>query len=121
MDTSLKGRDLLSLADLSPEELTLILDTATAQKRAWASGVRETPLAGMAIAIILQKPSMRTRVSFEVGIARLGAHPGRQVDHGHGPGGHGGRCAKELSRCDQRDGSSEQTDASPDGHGPSEK
>jgi len=75
MDTSLKGRDLLSLADLTPEELKLILDVAEAQKRDWADGVRETPLAGMAIALIFQKPSMRTRVSFEVGCARLGAHP----------------------------------------------
>jgi ornithine carbamoyltransferase len=75
MDTSLKGRDLLSLGDLSPEELELILDTAVAQKRDWANGVHDAPLAGMAIALIFQKPSMRTRVSFEVGCARLGAHP----------------------------------------------
>jgi ornithine carbamoyltransferase len=75
MDTSLKGRDLLSLGDLSPEELELILDTAEAQKRDWAAGVHESPLAGLAIALIFQKPSMRTRVSFEVGCARLGAHP----------------------------------------------
>jgi ornithine carbamoyltransferase len=75
MDTSLKGRDLLSLGDLSPQELVIILDTAEAQKRDWAAGVRETPLVGMAIALIFQKPSMRTRVSFEVGCARLGAHP----------------------------------------------
>jgi ornithine carbamoyltransferase len=75
MDTSLRGRDLLSLADISPTELTMILDAAEAQKRAWARGVRSAPLAGKAIAIVLQKPSMRTRVSFEVGCVRLGAHP----------------------------------------------
>lgn len=75
MDTSLKGRDLLSLGDLSAEELRVILDTAEAQKRDWAAGAREAPLAGMAIALIFQKPSMRTRVSFEVACARLGAHP----------------------------------------------
>ena len=75
MDTSLSGRDLLSLGDLTPEELTLILDTAVAQKRDWATGIHETPLAGKAIALIFQKPSMRTRVSFEVGCVRLGAHP----------------------------------------------
>jgi ornithine carbamoyltransferase len=75
MDTSLRGRDLLSLADISPAELTMILDAAEAQKRAWARGVRSAPLAGKAVAIVLQKPSMRTRVSFEVGCVRLGAHP----------------------------------------------
>ena len=75
MDTSLRGRDLLSLADLSPAELTMILDVAEAQKRAWTSGVRSTPLAGKSVALIFQKPSMRTRVSFEVACARLGAHP----------------------------------------------
>jgi len=75
MDTSLRGRDLLSLADLSPAELTMILDVAEAQKRVWTTGVRSTPLAGKAVALIFQKPSMRTRVSFEVGCVRLGAHP----------------------------------------------
>ena len=75
MDTSLRGRDLLTLADISPAELLMILDAAEAQKRAWARGVRSAPLAGKAIALIFQKPSMRTRVSFEVACARLGAHP----------------------------------------------
>ncbi|MGV8083070.1 MAG: ornithine carbamoyltransferase [Coriobacteriia bacterium] len=75
METSLRGRDLLSLGDLTPSELTMILDAAEAQKRAWASGARSAPLAGKAVALIFQKPSMRTRVSFEVGCVRLGAHP----------------------------------------------
>lgn len=75
MDTSLRGRDLLSLGDLTPTELLMILDAAEAQKRAWARGVRTTPLAGKSIALIFQKPSMRTRVSFEVACVRLGAHP----------------------------------------------
>ena len=75
MDNPLRGRDLLSLGDLTPAELLGILDAAEAQKRAWNRGVRTTPLAGKAIALIFQKPSMRTRVSFEVGCYRLGAHP----------------------------------------------
>ena len=75
MDTSLRGRDLLSLADITPAELVMILDAAEAQKRAWARGVRSAPLAGKSVALIFQKPSMRTRVSFEVGCVRLGAHP----------------------------------------------
>jgi len=72
---ALKGRDLLRLSDLSPAEVALVLDTAAEQKRAWAAGVRDQPLAGQAIALIFQKPSMRTRVSFEVACARLGATP----------------------------------------------
>ena len=75
MDSSLRGRDLLSLGDLTPTELLMILDAGEAQKRAWARGVRSAPLAGKSIALIFQKPSMRTRVSFEVACIRLGAHP----------------------------------------------
>ncbi len=75
MHDGLRGRDLLSLADLTPAEFAHILDVSEAQKRAWSIGKRATPLAGRAIAIILQKPSIRTRVSFEVACVRLGAHP----------------------------------------------
>ena len=74
MDNPLRGRDLLSLGDLTPAELLMLLDTAEAQKRAWARGSRSTPLAGKSVALIFQKPSMRTRVSFEVACVRLGAH-----------------------------------------------
>ncbi|MGN0035183.1 MAG: ornithine carbamoyltransferase [Coriobacteriales bacterium] len=74
-DNPLAGRSLLRLFDLTPAELSLVLDTARAQKNAWAQGVHEAPLAGQAVAIILEKPSMRTRTSFEVACARLGAHP----------------------------------------------
>ncbi|NTW29497.1 MAG: ornithine carbamoyltransferase [Coriobacteriia bacterium] len=75
MDTPLRGRDLLSLGDLSPADLARILDAADAQKRTWAIGSRPMPLVGKSVALIFQKPSMRTRVSFEVACARLGAHP----------------------------------------------
>lgn len=75
MDNPLRGRDLLSLADLSPAELMGVIDAAEAQKRAWNRGVRTAPLSGKSIALIFQKPSMRTRVSFEVACYRLGAHP----------------------------------------------
>ncbi|HSK47368.1 MAG TPA: ornithine carbamoyltransferase [Coriobacteriia bacterium] len=70
-----RGRDLLSIADLTPAELEHVLDVASAQKRGWAAGQRYTPLAGKSVAIVLQKPSMRTRVSFEIACVRLGAHP----------------------------------------------
>lgn len=70
-----KGRDFLSMADLTGAELTHVLDVAEAQKRMWATGIRKAPLEHRTVAIILQKPSLRTRVSFEVAAVRLGMHP----------------------------------------------
>jgi ornithine carbamoyltransferase len=71
----LAGRDLLRLLDLSPEEFKLVLDTASEQKAAWLAGDFSKPYPEKAVAIILEKPSMRTRNSFELGVARLGATP----------------------------------------------
>jgi ornithine carbamoyltransferase len=65
----LKGRDFLDIADLDPDELRHTLDLARAIKSGAWSG---QPLKGRHIALIFQKPSHRTRVSFDVGIARLG-------------------------------------------------
>ncbi len=70
-----KGRDLLAMDDFSPEELVHVVGVAEAQKRMWATGVKKAPLVGRTVAIILQKPSLRTRVSFEVACLRLGASP----------------------------------------------
>ncbi len=70
-----KGRDLLALDDFTPEELAHLIGVAEAQKRMWATGVRKASLVGKTVAIILQKPSLRTRVSFEVACVRLGATP----------------------------------------------
>lgn len=71
----LAGRDLLRLLDLTPEEFELVLDTAAQQKADWAAGIHETPCKDESVAIILEKPSLRTRSSFEIGTYRLGAHP----------------------------------------------
>jgi ornithine carbamoyltransferase len=66
------GGDFLDLADLQPGEVVALLDLAAQIKAGqWA----ETPLAGRSVAILLQKPSVRTRVSFHVGIERLGGRP----------------------------------------------
>ncbi|NTU71362.1 MAG: ornithine carbamoyltransferase [Coriobacteriia bacterium] len=72
---TLKGRDFLSLSDITPTELASVLKTAHEQKRSWAREETSTPLSGKAVALIFQKPSMRTRVSFELACTRLGAHP----------------------------------------------
>jgi ornithine carbamoyltransferase len=67
--SALSGRDFLDIADLDAEELRALLDLAHRIKAGrWA----EQPLAGMHFAMLFQKPSHRTRVSFEVGIGRLG-------------------------------------------------
>jgi len=66
---SLKGRDFIDVADLSPEDLRRLLDLARDIKSGhW----KEKPLEGKHVAMLFQRPSHRTRVSFEVGIARLG-------------------------------------------------
>jgi ornithine carbamoyltransferase len=69
MEISLRGRDFLDLADLEAGDLRRVLDLAHKIKSgAWS----EKPLAGKHMAMLFQRPSHRTRVSFEVGIARLG-------------------------------------------------
>lgn len=73
---TLEGRDLLTLGDFTPEEVALVLERAGIQKRMWkASSNRPRPLADRAVAIIMLKPSMRTRVSFEVAVRQLGGTP----------------------------------------------
>src|SRR5258708_33344698 len=67
--SALAGRDFLDVADLTAGELRKVLDLAHAIK---AGRWSHRPLEGRHIAMLFQKPSHRTRVSFEVGIARLG-------------------------------------------------
>jgi len=72
MPTSLSGRDLLSIADLEADEIRAVLDLARAAKAGDSPG---QPLAGRNLAMVFQRPSNRTRVSFEVAVRRLGCHP----------------------------------------------
>jgi len=65
-------RHFLTVSALSPEELVAVLDLADDLK---ATRGRRTGLEGRAIGLLFEQPSTRTRVSFEVGIAELGAHP----------------------------------------------
>ncbi len=72
----LRGRDLLSINDLSPEEVKLVLDTARVMKQRYYSGERIiNVLHGKVVALIFEKPSTRTRVSMEVAALQLGAVP----------------------------------------------
>jgi ornithine carbamoyltransferase len=67
-------RDFLRLTDLSPAEARRVLELAAELKRE-PKGARTRRLERRSIAIILEKASTRTRVSFEVGCVELGAHP----------------------------------------------
>jgi ornithine carbamoyltransferase len=66
-------RDFLSIDDLTPKELGEILDLS-AKVKASPAGF-DARLHGRAVALIFEKPSTRTRVSFEVAVASLGGHP----------------------------------------------
>ncbi|WP_027408938.1 ornithine carbamoyltransferase [Anoxybacteroides tepidamans] len=72
--TSLKGKDLLTLVDLSSEEIHHLLTLASELKQKQLSKEAYKPLTGKTLAMIFEKPSTRTRVSFEVGMAQLGGH-----------------------------------------------
>ncbi len=66
-------RHFLRDDDLSPAEQAEVLDRATAMK---ADRFGERPLAGpRTVAVLFDKPSTRTRISFSAGIAELGGHP----------------------------------------------
>jgi len=68
----LKGRSLLKISDLSESEIRTVLLQGGRLKRASAEG-RLTPiLEGKTLALIFEKPSLRTRVTFEVAMTRLG-------------------------------------------------
>jgi ornithine carbamoyltransferase len=67
------ARDYLSVDDLSPDELAHVLDLSAGLKADRTLHARA--LAGRSVALVFEKSSTRTRVSFEVGVAQLGGHP----------------------------------------------
>jgi ornithine carbamoyltransferase len=71
---SLKGRHFTRIADWSRDELLAALDLADDLKERQQRSEEHHLLPGRTLAMIFQKPSTRTRVSFEVGMAQLGGH-----------------------------------------------
>jgi len=67
-------RDLISLWDLTADEMRQLLVRASELKALRRQGVRHTPLDGKTLGMIFEKASTRTRVSFEVGMYELGGH-----------------------------------------------
>ncbi|MGB3128276.1 MAG: ornithine carbamoyltransferase [Dehalococcoidia bacterium] len=66
----MKGKDLLSIGDLAPDDVWRIIDRAIELKRQGASPI----LAGESLALLFEKPSLRTRVSFDIAMHQLGGH-----------------------------------------------
>src|SRR5437868_6188248 len=65
-------RHLLNVMDLSEQEVTHLLAEAVRLKTAWKRGKREPLLVRRVLGLIFEKPSLRTRASFEAAMAQLG-------------------------------------------------
>jgi len=67
-------KDFLEIQDFTGEQLVALLDRAIADKRRFLAGALPATLARKTLAMIFEKPSLRTRVSFEAAMAHLGGH-----------------------------------------------
>jgi ornithine carbamoyltransferase len=72
---ALRGKDLLTIADLSVGEVASIMDMARKIKKKQKDGEEHRYLSGKTLGMIFHKASTRTRVSFETGFWQLGGHP----------------------------------------------
>ncbi|MBL8747050.1 MAG: ornithine carbamoyltransferase [Phycisphaerae bacterium] len=72
MKRTLGFKDYLTAAELTPAEVTSLFASTTALKK--EPGAFRSVLAGRSVVMLFEKPSLRTRVTFEIGIARLGGH-----------------------------------------------
>lgn len=70
----LKTKDLLTLAELTPKEFVGLIDESIKLKKELKKGGNKSILKNKTLTMIFQKPSTRTRVSFEVGMYQLGGH-----------------------------------------------
>jgi ornithine carbamoyltransferase len=73
LSSHLKGRDFLRVADWAPADLVAVLDLAAELKRLRSQRAAHALLPGRSVGLVFEKPSTRTRVSFAVGVAELGA------------------------------------------------
>ena len=68
-------KDILTLFDLSKEDFDLLFERAAELKKRFKSGVTDRTLGGKTLGLIFDKPSTRTRISFEAAMAQLGGTP----------------------------------------------
>lgn len=73
-ELDIKGKDCLTLADFTTEEILTLLAKAEKMKEVQLAGIPYTPLKGKILGLIFEKSSTRTRVSFEAGMLQLGGH-----------------------------------------------
>ncbi len=67
-------QDFLAIADLTPDEFNRLIQITARLKEAWRNGAEEPLLAGKTLGMVFQKPSLRTRVSFDMAMLQLGGH-----------------------------------------------
>ena len=73
-EDTIRGRDVLSIADFTPGELKLILDAAAGLKANKFDETQTLFAKGQTLAMLFEKPSLRTRFTFEAGMTQLGGH-----------------------------------------------
>ena len=103
--TSLRSKDLLGIAELTPEEILLVLDTAEAMKEISQRQIKKVPaLRGRTVVNLFYEPSTRTRTSFEIAEKRLSADTlgGQCVLHGDPSPARRGRFAGGFSQGTMR-------------------
>ena len=73
-ETRLRGRDILGIEELTQEEILLVLDVAARLKTHKFDDTQTQFAKGQSLAMLFEKPSLRTRVTFEAGMTQLGGH-----------------------------------------------
>ncbi|MBI3859529.1 MAG: ornithine carbamoyltransferase [Thaumarchaeota archaeon] len=71
----MKGKDFLTLAEFTPSDLSLVLRLSGRLKEKRLKGLGGSSLKGKSVALVFEKPSTRTRVSFQVAVTELGGSP----------------------------------------------
>ena len=68
-------KDILTLIDLTREDFEILFERATELKKRYKNGITDKSLAGKTLGLIFEKPSTRTRISFEAAMVQLGGTP----------------------------------------------
>lgn len=74
MEKQMKGKDFLTMDDLTTGEIEFLLDQSTKMKKDFLAGGATKPLTGKTLGMVFEKNSTRTRISFDVGMYQLGGH-----------------------------------------------